>query len=54
MQLKEFKDRCLKNLWALLDLFAQESDFINGDRRRQLHAQAQKQAQESPKRSKKD
>ncbi|KRM81616.1 hypothetical protein FC35_GL001844 [Limosilactobacillus coleohominis DSM 14060] len=54
MQLKELKDRCLKNLWAVLDLFAQESDFINGDRRQQIHAQAQRQARESTKRSKKD
>ena len=52
MQLKEFKDRCLKNLWVLLDLFAQESDFINGDRSQQIHDQAQQQAQESTKHSK--
>lgn len=43
MSCEKFKKVCRENFWALLNIFAQESDFISGERRRQIHQAASRQ-----------
>lgn len=43
-----------KNLFTLLNLFAQEDDFINGDKRRKIHAANQRQVNSTTNKSPKD
>ncbi|MBM6941367.1 hypothetical protein [Limosilactobacillus coleohominis] len=42
MNWKKMKKSIKANFFALLDIFAQESDFINGDRRKAIHQANQK------------
>lgn len=52
MQWEKIKQRLAANFWALLDLFAQESDFINGQKRRQIHIANQRRGDSQTKSTK--
>ncbi|WP_251545601.1 hypothetical protein [Limosilactobacillus caecicola] len=45
MNWSKIKVSLRRNLFALLDLFAQESDFVNGDRRKAIHEANQRRQQ---------
>lgn len=52
MNWQKIKQQLHRNLFALLDLFAQESDFINGDRRRAIHQANQAKSKQTTKHAK--
>lgn len=52
MNWKKMKKSIKTNFFALLDIFAQESDFINGDRRKAIHQANQKKQARQTNRSK--
>ncbi|WP_295731263.1 hypothetical protein [uncultured Limosilactobacillus sp.] len=43
MHFDKLKRTCRDNLQVLLKMFAQESNFVNGERRQQIHQAAQEQ-----------
>lgn len=52
MNWEKIKKALRNNFFALLDIFAQESDFINGERRKAIHQANQKKTSQSTKHSK--
>lgn len=47
MNWQKIKVSLHRNFFALLNLFSQESDFINGEKRKQIHQANQRQSKNS-------